>query len=36
MVWPHLLKLVGDHGEGFENGVGRPGDGDDALRTVPL
>lgn len=32
----HLLKLVGDHGEGFEDGVGRPRDGDDALRTVAL
>lgn len=32
----HLLELVGDHGEGFEDGVGRPSDGDDAFGTVPL
>ena len=35
-AWLHLLKLVGDHGEGFEDGVGGPGDGDDALGTVAL
>lgn len=32
----HLLKLVGNHGKGFEDCVGGPGDGDDALRTVAL
>lgn len=32
----YLLKLVGDHGEGLEDGVGGPGDGDYSLGAVPL
>lgn len=32
----YLLELVGYHGEGLENGVRRPGDGDDPLGAVPL
>lgn len=32
----YLLKLVGYHGEGLENGVCWPGDGDYPFRAVPL